>query len=296
MNRNLRPASLVIIVLAALLSSCHRAQAPVVKRYAFTGTIEALDPSSQSAIINGDDIPGFMSAMAMSYKIKDAAEFKQLAPGDKISADVVVVQAKPGNDDAAPDYWLEKVRVTVHAKEPPAKPSGALHLPTPGEQVPDFAFTNQDGKRVSLSQYKGKTLLLTFIYTRCPFPDYCPRVSHEFAAVYHQLDHDAASNKIHLLSVSFDPAHDSPKILREYAFSLAGTKDPALFHGWEFATARSADLTRLAAFFAFAYKEDGGTITHSLSTTVIGPDGKIITWRHDSNWHAADLLTDAAGA
>lgn len=296
MNRNLRPALLAILVLAAsLLSSCHRAQAPALKRYSFTGSIEALDPSSQSAIINGDDIPGFMSAMAMSYKIKDPAEFKQLAAGDKISAEVVVIQAKPGDDAAASDYWLEKVHVTAHAKEPPAKPAGALHMPMPGEQVPDFAFTNQDGKRVSLSQYRGKTLLLTFIYTRCPFPDYCPRVSHEFAAIYHQLDHAPANRKIHLLSVSFDPAHDSPKILREYAYSLAGAKDPALFHRWEFATARPADLSRLAAFFAFAYKEEGGAITHSLSTTVIGPDGKIITWRHGSDWHAADLLNDAAG-
>ncbi len=287
---------LLLLLFLLALSACHRKPAePAAKRYAFTGIVEALDPSSQSAIINGDDIPGFMSAMAMSYKIKDPAEFKQLAPGNKISAEVVVVQSKPVNDDAAPDYWLEKVRVTAHAKEPPAKPSGALHMPTPGEQIPDFSFTNQDGKHVSLSQYRGKTLLLTFIYTRCPFPDYCPRVSHEFATIYHQLDQATASNKIHLLSVSFDPAHDSPKVLREYAFSLAGTKDPALFRRWEFATARSADLTRLAAFFAFAYKEEGGAITHSLSTTVIGPDGKIISWRHGSDWHAADLLNDAAG-
>jgi len=284
---------LVFLVFLLTLSACHRRPAePALKRYPFTGRILALDPSSQSALINGDVIPGFMDAMAMSYNIKDAAEFKRLSSGDSISAEVVVAQPKPGGDEASADYWLEKVRITSHAQEPAAKPSSAVHMPSPGEPVPDFSFTNQDGKRISLSQYRGATLLLTFIYTRCPFPDYCPRVSHEFAAIYHQLG--PAANRIHLLSLSFDPAHDSPTVLRDYAFSLAGTRDPALFRRWEFATARASDLPRLADFFAFAYKEEGGMITHSLSTAVIGPDGKIISWRHGYDWHAADLLNDAA--
>jgi protein SCO1 len=288
--------SVVALLFLLALSACHRKTSAdsALKRYPFTGHIITLDPSSQSARINGDDIPGFMDAMAMSYKIKDAAEFKQLAAGDAIAAEVVVAPPKSNDADTVPDYWLEKVRVTAHAKDAPAKPSASLHLPAPGEQVPDFAFTNQDGRRISLSQYRGKTLLVTFIYTRCPFPDYCPRVSHEFAAVYHQLD--PSSNKIHLLSLSFDPAHDSPKVLREYARSVAGTNDSQLFRRWEFATARAADLPRLASFFAFAYKEEEGTITHSLSTAVIGPDGKLISWRHGSDWHAADLLKDASSA
>jgi len=288
---------IVALALLLILSTCNRKPAvPALKRYPFTGRVIALDPSTQSAIINGDAIPGFMDSMAMSYKVKDAAEFKQLTSGDSVSAEVVVSQPQSSGDDASTDYWLEKVRVTAHAKEPAAKPSSSLHLPTPGEQVPDFAFTNQDGQRISISQYRGKTLLVTFIYTRCPFPDFCPRVSHEFAAVYHQL---ATSNtKIHLLSLSFDPAHDSPRALREYAFSLAGSKDAALFHRWEFATARPADLPAIANFFAFQYQDDpgGAAITHSLSTTVIGPDGKIVSWRHGSDWHAPDLLKDAGAA
>jgi protein SCO1 len=285
---------LAILVLISALPACHHAQSPALKRYPFTGLVITLDPSTQSALINGNDIPGFMDAMAMSYKIKEAAEFKQLAAGDSIAAEVVVAEPKPGSDDAAPDYWLEKVHVTAHAKEPPAKPAASIHIPAPGEQVPDFAFINQDGHHISLAQYRGKTLLVTFIYTRCPFPDYCPRVSHEFATIYHQLD--ASNDKIHLLSLSFDPSHDSPKVLREYARSQAGTSDPALFRRWEFATARAADLPKLADFFAFEYKEEEGTITHSLSTAVIGPDGKIISWRHGSDWHAADLLKDATSA
>jgi len=298
MKRPLNNLFILSLILTAALSGCHRSQsaAPAVKRYPFTGRILALDAGSQAAIINGDAIPGFMDAMAMSYTIKSSAEFKQLAAGDSIAAEVVVEQKKPNApDDEGGDYWLEKVRVTAHAKEPPAKPSSSVHLPAPGEAVPDFAFTNQDGRRRSLSQYRGQTLLVTFIYTRCPFPDYCPRVGHEFAAIYRQLGSDAAARRIHLLSLSFDPAHDTPKVLRDYGFSLASTKDATLFRRWEFGVTRSADLPAIASFFAFQYQDDAGgaTITHSLSTAVIGPDGKIISWRHDSDWHAADLLKDA---
>ena len=287
---------MMAVLLSCGLSACHhnKAAEPTFKRYPFTGRVVALDPSSQSAVIDGDAIPGFMDAMAMTYKVKAGAEFKKLSVGDAISAEVVVAEPSPGDNDAVGESWIENIRITGHVKEPPARP--AAHIPSPGEQVPDFAFVNQDGRRISLSQYRSQTILLTLIYVRCPFPDFCPRVSHEFAAAYHQLETDPALNKIHLLSLSFDPAHDSPQALREYAFSLAGTKDANLFHRWEFATARASDLPKLADFFAFSYKEEGGLITHSLSTAVIGPDGKIVSWRHDGEWHASDLLKDAASA
>src|ERR1035441_10024878 len=92
----------------------------------------------------------------------------------------------------------------------------------------DFKLINQNGKRISLHQYRGQTLLLTLIYTRCPFPDFCPRVSHEFAAIDGQVRADPARyGRTHLLSISFDPAHDTPKVLRAYGFSCAGSKDSA---------------------------------------------------------------------
>ena len=278
-----------LICLSLALASCHHSPT-ALKRYPFTGRIVLLTPASQTATIDGDAVAGFMDAMTMPYKVKDAAAFKQLSTGDRISADVVVAQS----NDAAPGYWLENVRVTGHVTEPPAKSADAVHIPAPGDLVPDFAFTNQDGRRTSLAQYRGQTLIVTFIYTRCPFADYCPRVSHEFADAYRQIINNPADKHIHLLSISFDPAHDTPQVLHDYAFSLAGAKDPAMFHRWEFATAAPDDLPKLARYFGFAYKEENNQITHSLSTTVIGPDGKIISWRHDSDWHAADLLQDAS--
>jgi protein SCO1/2 len=238
-----------------------------------------------------------MDAMAMDYKIKLAADFGQLAAGDIISAEVVI---ESKDNEAAPDYWLENVKVTGHAKragdKANTKPSAELHVPAPGEEVPDFRFTNQNGRRISLKQYRGQVLFVTFIYTRCPFPDYCPRMGALFAQLHQQLATDPVlARKTHLLCISFDPAHDTPKVLRDYGFSLAHSRQAGIFDRWEFAVPRAAELPRIASYFGLTYKPENGLITHSLSTAVIGPDGKIVSWYHGSDWQAADLVKDAAG-
>jgi protein SCO1/2 len=288
------PSFIVIAILLLALTACHpRSSQSSAKRYPFTGRIVSIDAQDESAIIDGDAIPGFMEAMAMPYKIKPAAMLSQLSPGDSISAEVVVVE--PGSSNA-PGYWLENVKVTAHADNTPAASANALHMPAPGEDVPDFSFTNQDGKRISLKQYRGKVLLVTFIYTRCPFPDFCPRMSSIFAEIYRQAAANPALAGVHLLTISFDPEHDTPKVLRNYAFSVAHTHDAALFNRWEFAVLKPADLPRIAGFFALTVKPEGGMITHNLSTVVIGPDGKIVKWYHGGDWQVSDLIRDASGA
>ena len=292
LRRDLRPAPrwpwtllLVVLTLACALGSCTKAKGPPVKRFPFTGRVISIDQGTQSALIDGDAIAGFMDAMAMSYKVKDAGELKKLSAGDSIAADVVV---------ANEDYWLENVKVTGHKAPPVDKSASAAHVPSPGEEVPDFQFTNQSGKRVSLKQYRGKVLLVTFIYTRCPFPDFCPRMSNNFAEIYRQLGTDAVlSGKTHLLSISFDPTHDTPRVLRDYAFTVAGSKQASLFERWEFVAPQAADLPSIANYFALAYKPEGGLITHTLSTAAIGPDGKIVKWYHGGDWQPQELLKDA---
>ena len=284
----------ILALLLLTLTACHHQSAPTTaKRYPFKGHVVSIDSQNQSAVIDGDAIPGFMDAMAMPYKIKPPSVLTQLEPGDSISAEVVVTDSK---SDTGSDYWLENVKVTAHAKEPPANgPKTSLHMPAPGEDVPDFAFTNQDGRRISLRQYRGKVVLVTFIYTRCPFPDFCPRMSSNFAEIYRQAAADPNLSATHLLSISFDPDHDTPKVLRDYAFSIAHTHNASLFTRWDFAVPRAADLPKLADFFALTVKPEGGLITHNLSTTVIGPDGKVISWYHGSDWQVSDLIKDATG-
>jgi len=284
---------LFLTLLLLILPACERSAPAPPKRYAFTGRVVSVEIQDQSVVIDGNAVPGFMGAMAMEYKVKPPSVLNQLSAGDTISADVVVV--KPA-DSAAMDYWLENVKVTEHSKTPPPTPAGVQRIPQPGDVVPDFFFLNQDGKRVSLRQYRGKVLVITFIYTRCPFPDFCPRMSAYFDEMYKQIVATPSLGNLRLLSVSFDPDHDTPKVLRAYAFSVAHTHEASLFTRWQFAAARAADLPKLADFFGLIYKAEGGMITHNLSTTVIGPDGKIVRWYHGNDWQISDVMKDATGA
>jgi len=144
----------------------------------------------------------------MPYPVHDTKALAALSTGDEITADVVVTD--DGND------YLENIVVTK--KSDGKGPTGTSNPPKPGDKVPDFAMINQDGKRIRLHEFQGDVLLVTFIYTRCPFPDYCPLVSKNFSKIYASLKKDPALGpKIRLLSVSFDPEHDTPAVLRPYA-------------------------------------------------------------------------------
>src|SRR5579864_6904896 len=145
-----------LLASALLVSSCHRSKPQPVTKYVFTGRVVSIDNQSRTANIDGDMIQGYMEAMVMAYRVKPDSMLAQLNPGDSISADLMVVEHDPRDETAVPDYWLENVKITGHAPQPPAAGPNAMHMPTPGEDVPDFIFTNQDGKRVSLSQYRGK--------------------------------------------------------------------------------------------------------------------------------------------
>ena len=280
----------LLLVSGVLVVSFYRRSPQATKRYPFTGHVISIDTQDKSALIDGDSIPGFMDPMAMSYNIRPAAVLEHLTPGDAISAEVAVAPLVASKENQFTEYWLENVKVTSHSK--PAVPT-AFHMPAPSEDVPDFSFTNQSGKHISLKQYRGQTVLVTFIYTRCPFPDFCPRMSANFAEIYKQLN---ANSSTHLLSISFDPEHDTPKVLRDYGFSVAHTHDPALFRRWEFAVPTAADLPKIADFFALTVKPEAGLITHNLSTAVIGPDGKIVKWYHGTDWQVSDLIRDATTA
>jgi protein SCO1/2 len=293
-----RFALFCFLILLSFSAACNREKSqssatgsPVgAKRYALKGKVISIDKQAGTANIDNEPIAGFMDAMIMAYPIKPPTTLDQLQPGDSITADVVV--AEPGK------YWLENVKITGHSKPPADKPTATIHIPTVGEEVPDFKLVNQNGKQISLHQYRGQTMLLTLIYTRCPFADFCPRVSHEFSEINREvLANQVRYGKTHLLlSISFDPAHDSPQILRAYGFSCADSKDPALFKHWEFAAIPQSELPAVANYFALTYKEEGGLITHSLSTAVIAPDGKIFKWYHGADWQGSELLDDIVAA
>lgn len=276
----------IFFIFIALLATagCKKHEAP--KRYEMTGKVISVDANKPELVVDSKEIPGFMQAMVMSYPVKDAAALKGVAAGDEISS-VVVVEDH--------NYWLENIQVTKKNAGPPPKTS-QQRIPQPGDAVPNFALVNQNGRRITLQGYRGKVLLLTFIYTRCPFPDYCPRVTSFFAELNRKmLDSADLAGRTHLLSVSFDPAHDTPAVLRKYGATYAGP--PQGFAHWDFAVPRQkGELANMAQFFGLVYEPDSGLITHSLSTTVIAPDGRIFRWYHGSDWKPDDLLKDVQDA
>ena len=279
----------VFAVLVCLFAvSCNKAAPPPIKHYQLTGQVVSIDKPGNSIMVDGKDIPGFMAAMTMPYTVKDAAILDKLTPGDQITADIAV---------QGDNYWLENIVVTGHSALPQPAATTEMHIPAAGETVPDFKFVNQNDRPISLQRYRGQVLMITFIYTRCPFPNYCPRISRQFDELNRQLQNDPALyRKTQLLSVTFDPAHDTPKVLRAYAFSVSGSKNASLFEHWQFAAPRPAELPALAKFFGLTYQQSGSIINHSLSTTVIGPDGRIFKWYHSGEWVPSDLVKDAADA
>ncbi len=291
MRRLLAFPLLIVIVLAG----CHSGQKPPsqptssqsFKIYHLRGKVVSTDAAKGEVTVNHEAIPGFMEAMTMPYKLKDASILGELHPGDGITADLLVSQ------DPDADVLLDHIVVVAQAK-PDYRPAVSYHVPVPGDAVPDFKLRNQDGRPIHLGQFHGKSLVITFIYTRCPLPEFCPRVTRNFAS----LDKLLAANpalyaKTHLLSVSFDPEHDTPERLRAYGATYIGSDAKNAFAHWDFAVPQKPVLTEMAKFFDLGMTNNAdSTITHTLSTTLIGPDGKVVRFYPGNEWTPEQVLAD----
>lgn len=269
---------IVAIPLACLLVavSCRNS----ARHYTLHGRVLAKDQATARITVDNEDIPGFMPPMTMSYTVKDAPGLERLAPGDRITADVVVVNNS---------YWLEHVIVTDQSKRGTVSATQP-HVLLPGEQVPDVPLSNQDGKIVHLSDFRGKAVLLTFIYTRCPFPNFCPLITSQFAKIHRILAQDPAIYpKTQLVSVSLDPAYDTPPVLRQYGLDyLQG--DVSGFAQWEFVSTSPSDLQKLAAAFGLVYFKENNQITHSMDTILLSPDGTVKQTWSGNDWTLSQVI------
>jgi protein SCO1 len=284
-----------VVFAMVCVTGCHSGAKPAdqgsaassFKVYQLRGKVVSTNPATSEATLNHEAIPGFMDAMTMPYKLKDPNILSELHPGDTITADLLVSQ----NPDA--DMLLDHIVVVAQAK-PDYKPMVFYHVPAPGDAVPDFKMRNQDGRAIDLGQFRGKTLLLTFIYTRCPSPNFCPLVTHNFAVIDRQLAADPALYaKTHLLCVSFDPDHDTPARLRAYGVQYIGSDGKSAFAHWDFAVPSKPELLEIAKYFDVGITpgpED--TITHTLSTTLIGPHGNVAQFYPGNEWTPEQVVAD----
>jgi protein SCO1/2 len=286
------PSLLVSSFLAFPLSGCHSTPAPAPatgnssqKTFTIRGNVVGTDATHVN--LDAEAVPGFMEAMTMPYKLKDPSVVSELHPGDRITAKLLVQQDAGGYHDPQ----LDDIIVIAQAR-PDYKPPVQYHVPKAGDTVPDFHLRNQSDRILDFDQFKGKVVLLTFIYTRCPLPDFCIRMSRNFADIDKALAADPALyGQTHLLTISFDPAYDTPKVLRSYGAAYIGSDAKEKFTHWDFAVPSQKDLPALTQFFNVGVTPgDSKTLTHSLSTVLIGKDGKVAAWYPTNEWKPADVL------
>jgi protein SCO1/2 len=254
------------------------------RRYELQGQVVTVDRRQRTVLIAHEEIPGYMGAMTMPFTLKEDWAYAKLKPGDRVQAALVV------EEDSA---WLEDLvfargrgteMLDVVTKE-------TVHVPKSGEEIPNFSLVNQDAKPIRFHQYRDKVLLLTFIYTRCPLPRGCPQMVGIFAEIHQALQADPRLQaRTHLLCISFDPANDTPELLRDYGTYY--TTDPGRFAHWEFASGMVDEVKRVAHFFGLRYLPTGEQIAHFPRTAVISPDGRVVKVYTDNSWTADDLLRD----
>ena len=282
-----------VLGFCVLVAGCRQGASPkpsaetAEKTYSMRGKIVATNAGAGEITVAHDAIPGFMEPMTMPYKLAEPETISEMHEGDVITARVVVKE-----DSSGPVSWkLDHVVIVAQAR-PDTKPAVVYHVPQAGDAVPDFHLLNQSGKEIHLSQFKGKVLLVTFIYTRCPMADFCPRMSQNFAEIDKALAGDkAVYGKTHLLSVSFDPAYDTPAVLRSYGGAHTGRFTEEDFRHWDFAAPSQADLPTVERYFDVGVTgNDPATLMHSLSTILIGKDGKVLAWYPSKDWQPAELV------
>jgi protein SCO1/2 len=265
-----------------VVTSCARHNASNEKRFDLKGKVVAVESDKHLVTIAHEEVKNYMPAMTMPFVLPDEYYLKILAAGDEISATLVVDGSQS---------WLENVMITRESVDPSA--TTGIPEPKEGDEVPDYTMVNQDGKDIRLTNFRGKALLLTFIYTRCPIPEYCNLMSDNFAKVDRQLQQNAdVYAKTHLLSITIDPEYDTPKVLRSYGAAHTERYEAETFAHWDFATGTKDQIKGIAQFFGLRYFQASDQIVHGLRTVIISPDGKVVKIYRDNTWKPEEVVAE----
>ena len=281
-------ASLLILALGIMVAGCERSATPDfepnTRHYNVRGIIRGVAPDASSVDVEHEDIPGFMPSMTMPFSARSPKDIAGLRAGDAIAFRMVVTDK---------DLFLDQVRkipaneVHLPARTPPPTPiATASTRLKEGDDFPSFNLTNQKGERITNENFRGQPVVITFIFTRCAVPNFCPRMSGNFAELQKAVEEHQIPNA-RLLSISLDPTYDTPQILRDYGDHLGANPDV-----WTFAT---GDVEALLQAFSVYRQTEGGTISHGLATALVNGDGKIEKiWRGNA-WAPAEVIETIRG-
>jgi protein SCO1/2 len=273
-------ARMVSLGLSALLVACNRE--PPARQYEMTGQILAVDTARKEVLIKHESIKGFMPAMTMPFTVRDDTLLSGREPGDLVTATLVV-----GETSA----HLSSLTRTGHAPlETPPPVSDAPRVLMPGEQVADALLVDQRDKPRPFSSFKGHRVAITFTYTRCPLPEFCPMMDRHFVAVQKALQSTPALSDVRLVTVTLDPEYDTPGVLSRHAARLKA--DPAI---WSFVTGEPDAAAAFARQFGIYTEKDVGTganLTHNLRTAIVDAEGRMVKVHSGNDWTPADLVAD----
>lgn len=288
--RACRISRLSILCLLALYLASHFAAAAT--RYAVSGLVVSVDPSSRTMVVSCEAIPGYMDAMVMPFSVRDGKELAGVAPGSVVDFALVVedesshaenVHIRKFTSPAQETQQQQRLEALQKALQPHLSAT-ALRL---GEPVPDFTLTDQTGNKVSLRQFAGKVVLLDFIYTRCVLPDYCYRFSTQFGRLQKRFADRLGKDAV-LMTITFDPVHDQPEVLANYAKTWKASPQT-----WHFLTGSPEDVQRVCSWFGIESWANEGLLVHTLHTAIIDRSGRLAA-NIEGNLFTAQQLGDLA--
>ena len=261
------------------------------QQYSVTGMVLKVDPSNKTFVVSCDSIPGYMAAMTMPFDVRAAKELDGVVPGAIVEFKLVVdqkssyarqIRVRRYETVEQDPLRARRLKLLGQISGSAASRVNALAV---GEQVPDFTLTNQKYRQIALSQFRGKVVAINFIYTSCALPNFCLRIANNFGVLQKRFKAQLGSDLV-LLTVTFDPVHDHPDVLAQYARQLKA--DP---ERWHFLTGEVPAVRRVCNLFGVDAFPDEGLMDHSLHTAIIDRQGNLVA-NIEGNQFTADQLGD----
>lgn len=268
-----------------------RVPAGAAREFVVRGVVREIRPETQEAVIRHEEIPGYMPPMTMVFEVKDPAELAEVSPGDTVQFRMTVTETAG---------WIDQIRVLARGvpEDPRPEVPGVrivrqVEELNEGDELPDYPFVTESRRRIRLSEFRGRVLGLTFIYTRCPYPTFCPRQTRQFVEAAEQLQQrlPGVPPRWHLLAISFDPAHDTPAVLYRYAQQYG-----ADLSRLNFCTGEMIDLDAITEQFGMVFARDGVGFSHNVRTVVVGPDGRIHKIFVGHQWTTEEFVAEMVRA